>query len=309
MPTCAIASLVFLIGRPPVPQAVGPLVIPVDVKVNQVTVTRQNHRREPGARRYTVRVGDVVRVGAAGRASLRFVSIGRLYTLPPGSSLKIGRAGANRLSGPEPRVDKFVVAPHDPTRDKRLIMATEVRGGGRGINEFGAFRHGPIRLTWDDDLGAEKIVVELQPFSGSGSKLFGLSGRATAFEVPAGELRSGLWLRVHLSLRHANSSSGSGDTLVRTLTEADRKRLALGEGQLMALRAKLGEEYDWAHAELLASYGLVTEMLEVWRAGLTPLKLAEDSAGAQQKLGELYEQAGFPAEAHRAYERAREGSS
>jgi hypothetical protein len=188
-----------------------------------------------------------------------------------------------------------------------MAMSSELRGGsGPDVSLIGGVRQGPIELHWIPSAAATSVTLQLFTLDGKPLKRFAIDVGSASFKVPSEVVTDGNWYRARLTMSFDSPVPQSGETLFRTLTEEERRHLAAGEAKLAAQKARLGADYDWARAEMLTSYSLVGEMLEAWKAGLTPLKLRENSAAAQWMLGEWYEVAGFPHEALNAYERAKE---
>lgn len=189
-----------------------------------------------------VRMGEELRVGPGGRATLFYFEGGRRWSLSPGSRVRLERGGPRRLAGPAPTplpafsASGQVIAASSVGASRRTL-APRMRAGDPELAPAGAIRPGPVVLTWRTVGQPDRVDVRTEDDQGTVRWRLRLPGDATTVTLPESATPEGQWVRVILGQVRQDEVLALGRTTIRRMTAAEGATLRNAEAEVARLGA------------------------------------------------------------------------
>lgn len=257
--------------------------------------------------REVLRGPTTVKIGKAVATVTVYRSM-EVWRLSPASVYTVRADGLVWVDGPKAKR----IATHTRTRrskpTRNISLGGSIRGdlGERGIDQVGAFRHGPIRVTGRGEEWASSINGEV--FSELGELLYEVGpppSHPIAFELPTRLTDNGQWVEVSVVFRGTAQRGGvrvvRRQTSLRVLTQTELVELGESEKSLKSALSSVPKSLAEALGDLYADFGLASEFAGVIKLGFGAER---DTSMAWRRLGELYERSNIALEARQAFDRA-----
>jgi hypothetical protein len=240
-------------------------------------------------------LGDTLAV-RSGRAELVLYRTGVRFALSPGSAVRIGPGGLQRLSGPQPQLlaaapqlfARPLTTPRRPVPQKLLGVVTRGKDeeiGPRVPSPNGAIRQPAVTLRWEGPVEGERLLLQIS----DGERIVHrkeLPLSARSYALPTGVVRPGAWYAWFVTATGAPEGPHKCYAFLRILTPEERAALDREEPLAAAVSADAPERPAAAMrlAQLYDRLGLFAEAIDRYQE---VINLRPEDPGVRTALARL----------------------